>query len=50
MNDNSLVVGRDLRVWFDIRKTLFSKPIYVKAIDGVTISIRKGETVAVVGE
>jgi peptide/nickel transport system ATP-binding protein len=50
MNENTLIVGRDLRVWFEIRKTLFSKPIYVKAIDGVTISIRKGETVAVVGE
>jgi peptide/nickel transport system ATP-binding protein len=50
MNDNTLIVGKDLKVWFGIRKTFFSKPIYVKAIDGVTISIRKGETVAVVGE
>jgi peptide/nickel transport system ATP-binding protein len=50
MNDNTLIVGKDLKVWFGIRKTFFSKPIYLKAIDGVTISIRKGETVAVVGE
>jgi peptide/nickel transport system ATP-binding protein len=50
MKDNNLVIGKDLKVWFSTRRTIFSKPIYVKAVDGVTISIKKGETAAVVGE
>jgi len=40
---------RNLRVYFPIRKRL-SKPIYVKAVDDVTLSLNEAETVAVVGE
>lgn len=40
---------RNLRVYFRIRKRR-SQPIYVKAVDDVTLSLNEAETVAVVGE
>jgi peptide/nickel transport system ATP-binding protein len=50
MNENNLVIGKDLRVLFSIKKKLFSKPMYVRAVDNATVCIRKRETVAIVGE
>jgi microcin C transport system ATP-binding protein len=42
---------RDLRVWFPIKAGLLRRTIdYVKAVDGVTVSIATGRTVGVVGE
>ncbi len=46
-----LLVASDLRTWFPVRKGLFGRagdPI--KAVDGVDLEIRPGETVGVVGE
>ncbi len=40
---------KNLKVYFQIRKRL-SKPIYVKAVDDVTLNLNEAETVAVVGE
>jgi len=41
----------DLRVWFPIKKGVFRRTVaHVKAVDGVTLSVREGETVGVVGE
>ncbi len=41
----------DLKVWFPIRRGLFKRTVgYVKAVDGVTVKIREGETLGVVGE
>ncbi|MDG6778084.1 dipeptide ABC transporter ATP-binding protein [Thiomicrorhabdus sp. zzn3] len=41
----------DLKVHFPIKKGLFQRTVgYVKAVDGVTLSIPKGQTLALVGE
>ena len=50
MSANQLVKIRDVRTWFEISRGLFSKPVYVKAVDGVSLDIGRGESVAVVGE
>ncbi len=51
-NGNALVEVDDLRVWFPIRSgILFDKHIGdVKAVDGVSLQIRRGETLGLVGE
>ena len=50
MNDNILEV-RNLKVWFPIKKGVFSRTAgYVKAVDGVSFDLRRGETLGVVGE
>ena len=46
---NKLVEAIDIRVWFPVRIG-FLKRIYAKAVDGVSISIKQGETLALVGE
>ncbi len=41
----------DLKVWFPIRKGFFRRTVdHVKAVDGVSVSLRAGETVGIVGE
>jgi len=41
----------DLRVWFPIRRGLFRRTVgHVKAVDGVSLAVREGQTVGVVGE
>ena len=41
----------DLRVWFPIKRGFFRKTVdHVKAVDGVSVSLRAGETVGIVGE
>jgi oligopeptide/dipeptide ABC transporter ATP-binding protein len=48
---NDLVVVRDLRQWFPLRGGLFGRSsAHVKAVDGVSFSIRKGEVLGLVGE
>ncbi len=43
--------GRDVRVWFPIRRGLWRRTVgHVKAVDGVALAVRAGETVGIVGE
>jgi microcin C transport system ATP-binding protein len=43
--------AEDLRVWFPIKKGFFGRAAaYVKAVDGVSLALRKGQTLALVGE
>lgn len=45
-----VIETKDLRVYFRIRKSLFGKELYVKAVDGVNMAINKGEIFTLVGE
>ena len=41
----------DLKVWFPIKRGLLRSTVgHIKAVDGVTIQLRQGETLGVVGE
>ncbi len=50
-SDAPLLEVENLRTWFPIKKGLFRKTLrHVRAVDGVSFSIQKGETLALVGE
>jgi microcin C transport system ATP-binding protein len=41
----------DLKVWFPVKRGLLRSTVgHIKAVDGVSLSVRKGETLGVVGE
>jgi microcin C transport system ATP-binding protein len=41
----------DLKVWFPVRRGVLRKTVgHIKAVDGVSIAVRKGETLGIVGE
>ncbi len=50
--DAPVVVATDnLKVWFPIRRGVLRKTVgHVKALDGVSVSVRQGETIGIVGE
>ena len=42
---------KNLKTWFPIKRGIMAKTVgYVKAVDGVSIHIYKGETLGLVGE
>jgi microcin C transport system ATP-binding protein len=46
-----IVETQDLKVWFPIKRGVLRRTVgQIKAVDGVSLSIRKGETLGVVGE
>ena len=47
----TLIVARGLKVWFPIQRGILKRTVgHVKAVDGIDLQIREGETVGVVGE
>jgi microcin C transport system ATP-binding protein len=43
--------AHDVRVWFPIRRGLMRRTVgHIKAVDGVSLTVREGQTVGVVGE
>lgn len=50
LNEEVLISLENLKVHYKIGGGLFKKPKYVKAVDGVSIDIKKGETLGLVGE
>ncbi|CDX50691.1 putative fused oligopeptide transporter subunits of ABC superfamily: ATP-binding components [Mesorhizobium plurifarium] len=47
----SVMMGEDIKVWFPIKKGFFRKTVdYVKAVDGIDVTVRAGQTLGVVGE
>ena len=46
-----IVQTENLKVWYPIKRGFFKKTTgYVKAVDGLDLSLRQGETLAIVGE
>ncbi|MBC8269441.1 MAG: ABC transporter ATP-binding protein [Rhodospirillaceae bacterium] len=47
----SLMSGEDVKVWFPIKQGLFRRTVdHIKAIDGVSLSVKRGHTLGIVGE
>ncbi|MGB1272187.1 MAG: ATP-binding cassette domain-containing protein, partial [Endozoicomonas sp.] len=46
-----LLEGKDIRVWFPIKKGVFKKTVgHIKAVTDLSLTIRQGETIGIVGE
>jgi microcin C transport system ATP-binding protein len=46
-----VIETEDLKVWFPIKRGVMRRAVgYIKAVDGVSIAVRQGETLGVVGE
>ena len=46
-----LMTADDVRVWFPIKKGVIRRTVdHVKAVDGITLEVRRGHTLGVVGE
>ncbi|TGS10931.1 ABC transporter ATP-binding protein [Mesorhizobium sp. M2E.F.Ca.ET.209.01.1.1] len=47
----AVMTGKDMKVWFPIRRGFFRKTVdHVKAVDGIDVTVRAGQTLGVVGE
>lgn len=47
----TVMEGKDVRVWFPIKKGFLRKTVdHVKAVDGIDVTLRAGQTLGVVGE
>ena len=50
-NAPEIMTSTDLKVWFPLKRGLFGRVLeHVKAVDGVSVSVREGQTLGVVGE
>ncbi len=50
-NAQVLLHSDDLKVWFPVQRGVLRRTVgYVKAVDGVDVSVREGQTLGVVGE
>ncbi len=50
-NAPTIIEGDNIRVWFPVKKRLFSKQTdYIRAVDGISVRVREGETLGIVGE
>ena len=46
-----VMTGDDVKVWFPIKQGFFRKTVdHVKAVDGIDVTVRAGQTLGVVGE
>src|SRR5207249_197127 len=49
-HSSNIVETDNLTKWFDVGLGLFRGSLHLKAVDGVTLTIKRAETVAIVGE
>src|SRR5438067_3183177 len=50
-NAPMMIETKDLKVWFPVKRGLLRTTVgHIKAVDGVSLKVRKGETLGVVGE
>ena len=50
-NEKVVMSTQNLRVWFPVKRGLLRRTVgHIKAVDGLTVAVRKGETLGVVGE
>jgi ABC-type oligopeptide transport system ATPase subunit len=48
---STVLAVKDLKTWFPIKSGIIQRTIgYVKAVDGVSFDVKKGETLGLVGE
>ena len=46
-----IIEGTDVKVWFPIKKGVLRRTVdHVRAVDGISVTVREGQTVGVVGE
>jgi peptide/nickel transport system ATP-binding protein len=50
MEDNVLLSVKDLHTWFELKRWGFLHAGFVRAMDGVSFRVRRGEAVTIVGE
>lgn len=50
MGEATILKTVELTKWFPVRGGRFSEKVYLHALDGITLSIQKGETLGLVGE
>jgi peptide/nickel transport system ATP-binding protein len=50
MQNNTLLSVTDLRTWFELKRWGFISAGHVKAVDGVSFELKKGEAITIVGE
>ncbi|TIQ52400.1 ABC transporter ATP-binding protein [Mesorhizobium sp.] len=47
----AVMTGEDIKVWFPIKRGFFRRTVdHVKAVDGIDVTVRAGQTLGVVGE
>ncbi|RUW65554.1 MULTISPECIES: ABC transporter ATP-binding protein [unclassified Mesorhizobium] len=47
----AVMMGKDIKVWFPIKRGFFRRTVdNVKAVDGIDVTVRAGQTLGVVGE
>ena len=50
-NEPMVIEAKDLKVWFPIKRGVLRKVVgHIKAVDGVDVAVRKGETLGIVGK
>ncbi|TYR29710.1 ABC transporter ATP-binding protein [Mesorhizobium microcysteis] len=50
-NAETVISGDDIKVWFPIKQGFFRRTVdHVKAVDGVDVTVKAGQTLGVVGE